>query len=70
LPSDEAGAFEREHHLVNGWRGDAEVALHVGFGRRATEDAPIGVDEGQILTLFFGERGSRRRHAPNNGFIG
>ena len=32
---DEAGAFEGEDHLVDGWRGDAEVALHVGFGGRA-----------------------------------
>jgi hypothetical protein len=33
LPSDEAGAFEREHHLVNRRRADAKVFLHVGFRR-------------------------------------
>ena len=33
LTPDEAGAFEGENHLVNRGRADAEVALHVGFGR-------------------------------------
>jgi hypothetical protein len=32
---DEAGAFEGEDHLVDGGRGDAEEAPHVGFGGRA-----------------------------------
>jgi hypothetical protein len=32
---DEAGAFEGEDHLVEGGRGDAEEAPHVGFGGRA-----------------------------------
>ena len=36
-------------------RGDAEVALHVGFGRGLAEDAGIDVDEGQVLALLFGE---------------
>jgi len=31
---DEARPFERQHHLVNRWWADAEVFLHVGFGRR------------------------------------
>ena len=34
LPFDEARAFERQHHLVNGRRADAEIFLHLGFGRR------------------------------------
>ena len=34
-PLDEAGAFENEDHLVDGGRGDAEEAPHVGFGGRA-----------------------------------
>jgi hypothetical protein len=39
-PLDEAGAFEGEDHLgedhlVDGGRGDAEEAPHVGFGGRA-----------------------------------
>jgi hypothetical protein len=66
LTPDKAGAFEGEDHLVDGWRGDVEVPLHVGFGRRAAKDATIGIDEGEVLTLFFGEGGSRRSHAPNN----
>jgi hypothetical protein len=28
---------------------------HIGFGERSSEDARIGVDEGQILALLFGE---------------
>ena len=64
LAADEAGAFEGEHHLVDGRRGDAEVPLHVGFGGRAAMHARVGVDEGQILTLLVGEAGSRR-HAPD-----
>ena len=32
-----------------------EMALHVGFGGRAAEHARIGVDEGQVLALLFGE---------------
>ena len=40
---------------MNGWRADAEVALQIGFGGRATEDAGIGMDEGEILALLGGE---------------
>ena len=58
-PPDEAGAFEGEHHLMHaGWR-DLEVPLHVGFRGRVAEDTAVGVDEGQVLTLLVGERGSR-----------
>ena len=57
LAADQAGAFEGEDHLVNRWRGDLEVALHVGLGRRAPEQPRIGVDEGQVLTLLVGEGG-------------
>jgi hypothetical protein len=34
--------------MNRGW-ADAEVALHVGLGRRSSEHARVGVDEGQIL---------------------
>jgi len=33
LTSYQAVSFEGGDHLVNRWRADAEVALHVGFGR-------------------------------------
>jgi len=56
LASDQAGSHECEDHLVDGGRGDAEMALHIGLGRRASEYARIGVDEGQILALLFGGR--------------
>ena len=52
LASDEAGAFKSEHHLMNRWRRDAEMALQVGLGGRAAENLGVGVDEGQILTLL------------------
>ena len=57
--------LEGEHHLMYaGWR-DLEVPLHVGFRGRVAEDTAVGVDEGQVLTLLVGERGSRG-HVPNN----
>ncbi len=39
------------------WRGDAEEALQIGFGRRPAEHLSIGVDEGEILSLLGGESG-------------
>ena len=39
---------------------DLEVATHVGFGGRLSEDPAVGVDEGQILALGLREAGSRR----------
>ena len=57
LSSDEALSFEGEDHLVNGWRRDLEVTLHVGFGGWSSVDAGIGINEGEILALFFGEPG-------------
>jgi hypothetical protein len=33
------------------------VSLQLGFGGRATMDAAIGVDEGQVLALGAGEAG-------------
>jgi hypothetical protein len=52
LPSNEAGAFKGEHHLMDRGRGDTEVPLHVGFRGRAAVHAHIGVDEGQVLPLL------------------
>jgi transposase len=55
LLSDEPRAFERHHHLVNRRGTDAEIFLHVSFGRRPPVQARIGVDKRQILTLPVGE---------------
>ena len=55
LTSDKTGSFEGDDHLVNGGWADLEVALHVGFGRRAAEHSQVCVDEGQVLALLFGE---------------
>ena len=55
LSADETVAFEAENHLMDRRRGDAEVALHIGFGRGLAEDAGIDVDEGQVVALLFGE---------------
>jgi transposase len=52
LPFDEACAFERQHHLVNGGRADAKILLHVGFGRWPAVQARVQVDIGQILALL------------------
>src|SRR3546814_4096058 len=59
LAADQACAFEGQHHLVDRWRADAEVALHVCLGRRPAVDTGIGVDEGEILPLLVGEAALR-----------
>jgi hypothetical protein len=63
LPFDEAGSFERQHHLVNGRRAHAEILLHVGFSRRPSVQAHIGVDKRQILALPGREGFCRATHA-------
>ena len=57
LAADESGAFEIEDHLVDGWRGDLEVAAHVGFGWGSSVDPGVGVNESEILALLVGEAG-------------
>ena len=37
---------------MDGWRGDAEVPLHIRFGGRAAEESAVGMDEGEILALL------------------
>ena len=60
LSSDEALSFEGDDHLMDRWRRDLEVALHVGFGGGSSVDPGVGIDEGEILALFFGEPGLAR----------
>jgi hypothetical protein len=55
LSADESGALEAENHLMDRRRGDAEMALHVGFGRSLPEHALVDVDKGQVLALLFSE---------------
>jgi hypothetical protein len=55
LTANQAVSFERHDHLVNRGRADFKVALHVGLGGRAPEHVRVGVDEGQVLALLFGE---------------
>ena len=62
LPSDETGSFEREHHLVNRRRADAEIFLHVGFGRGFAVQARIEVDKRQVLSLLGREGFCRAAH--------
>ena len=52
---NEAISFERHDHLVDRGRGDLKVALHIGLGGRASEHMRVGIDEGQVLALLFGE---------------
>jgi transposase len=61
LSFDEAGALEGEHHLVDGRGGDLEMSPHIGFGGGPSEDAAVGVYEGQVLALGWGEAGSGGR---------
>src|SRR5665213_3788277 len=44
-------------------KADAEVELHVGFGRWPAMQPRIGVDERQILALLGRESFCRRTHA-------
>ena len=60
LSPDQAGTLEGEHHLMHGRRADAEVALHIGLGRRPAVDARVSVDEGQVLPLRVREAASCR----------
>ena len=55
LTANEAISFERHDHLVDRWRADLEVALHVGLGGWSSEHVRVSVDEGQVLALLFGE---------------
>ena len=57
MAANEARAFEGKNHLVDGWRGDAETALDVGFGGWPEVDARVGVDEGEKLALGGREAG-------------
>ena len=54
---------------MDGWRGDLEVLLHVGFGGWSSVDAGIGMDEGEVLALFFGETGLTREVTGTGGLI-
>ncbi len=69
LSSDEALSFEGEDHLMDAWRRDLEVALHVGLGGRSFVDAAVGVDEGEVLALLFGEAGLKRGVTDIGGLI-
>jgi hypothetical protein len=51
-PQDGVGAFEGEDHLVDGERGDAEKASHVGFGGQPGIDIGIVVNACQALLLL------------------
>lgn len=47
--------FEHDDHLMDGRRRDLKEGLHVGFGGWAAIQERVGMDEGEILALFFGE---------------
>ena len=55
LTPNEAISFEGHDHLVDRRRADLKVALHVGLCGWASEHVRVGVDEGQVLALLFGE---------------
>ena len=55
LSANQALAFKGQHHLMHGGWRDGEEPLHVGLGWRAAHHQSVGMDEGQILALLFGE---------------
>jgi hypothetical protein len=53
--SDQTSPLEGQHHLMDRGRRDLEMALQVGLGGWPAGHEHIGMNEGQILTLLFGE---------------
>jgi hypothetical protein len=49
--------------IVDGWRGDGEEALDVGFSGRPSDCERIGMNKGQVLALLVGEFLDRGVHA-------
>jgi hypothetical protein len=65
--SDEPQTLQLHDHAMNRRRRDAEEALHVGFSGRTPVDDAVGMDEGEVLALFFGElRHVGDRHGSEN----
>jgi hypothetical protein len=58
---DETVGVKSEQHLVDRWRSDTKEALQIGFGRWASVDLRVVVDEGQVLALLGGEAWCRGR---------
>jgi len=58
---DEAVALQGFNHVVNGRRGNQEVALQIGLSRSLAVDLSVVVDEGEVLALFGGEGGCNGR---------
>jgi hypothetical protein len=52
LTSDQACTLQRQNHLMDGRRSDAEAALDVGLGGWRQVHAGVGVDERQVLPLL------------------
>jgi hypothetical protein len=52
---NETATLQLFDHAVDARRRDGEEALDVGLGGWATVDQGVGVDEGQVLALGFGE---------------
>jgi hypothetical protein len=44
-PFDESVALQDLDHVVNGWRGNLEITLQIGFRRRLAVDLRIVIDE-------------------------
>jgi len=60
---DEPARFERQDHLMHGWRRDSKVLLHFGLRGRASVDFGVVIDEGQVLALFIRIRFLHRYHS-------
>ena len=71
LLCNEAGAFERQYHLVDRRRADPKILLHVGFRGRPTVQARVEVDKCQVLALLRRECCCRPTHIchPIQSFV-
>ena len=58
-PADQPVLLESQDHLMDRWRGDPKIRLHVGFCGRPPVDLGVGGDKGQVLPLELRE--SRHR---------
>ena len=67
LAADQAISFERHDHLMDrGW-ADAEMALHIGLGRRASEH---GLLPGVAQVIAVGPVRARVERQVGHGYIG
>ena len=53
LTTDEPLVLQFDNHAVHAGRCDPEEPFHIGFRRRSAIQYAVGVDECEVLALFF-----------------